>query len=209
MPQGCFVPDASKSSLPFGKIVRCSASPSWPSLGVANLCQKYADLELTKTCFVKGSWADMDTAWLGTLCQAKHKIVFKLPGSQVWYCAGHSWRDTAVLAFPMRTGTMATCNLQYFEFDLPLKEPVFLTVSSIEDTLAMSVTFRSPVWQWSQEASNGPGQARILAFPSAQHGPEPIMRVFCKAGFLELGQGNLADLCQACWCSGLQGQLPV
>ena len=55
----------------------------------------------------------------------------------------------------------------------------------------MSVTFRSPVWQWSQEASKGPGQARILAFPSAQHGPEPIMRVVARQAFWSLGKATL------------------
>lgn len=172
LPGSAFQPvDKPAGDFPIGQIVSTVQKSPWYSPSAANWSQAHADLALLRDVSISGSWASLSTAWLGVLCQRKHKILLRRGsgGSEQWF-ALHHWSDSAVLVWPALAILLPDSTDICYVPDLRVHAPCLLPVVELSTWEALSFQWRSPAWQ-------------LHHYPAlATGGLEPAIRAFGKTG---------------------------
>ncbi len=153
IPNEAFSPcDKNSSSVDFSSVVSTDASAPWWSPPAGNMNAPAADVPMVVEASERDDWDVINRAWVGEVGDLKHRLVVRLPdlgsAGHTWYLAMHSFPKSSVLLWPVEKRILEG-GVVNFHLLTEVSEPKLRPLYTLgEGTLAASVKWRSPVWQF-------------------------------------------------------------
>ena len=183
-------------SVPVSEIASTSQTPSWYSVGAAEVSRVHADLELFREAHrSRNHRVVAERAWLGQLCDWSHQIAIRRVKPEVgqWMIPLHHWSTSAVLVVPCERLEMPGSDGKFwFQLkDVP-RVPELVVMCDLADWECSAFSFRSPCWQQVEThavAAVLPPMIRRVESIS----PRKIQEVAAACGFWSLGKMFMSE----------------
>ena len=144
-----FEADPSKCSLDLSHVVSTSCKTPWTTHGPDDVSRSVADLQMVVQLNHGPGFPRMEFAWIGEICDWTHHLAISKAGKpNEWYIPLRHYSDSAVLCAPTQKVVFPGSDHDYFfRTSSSPTEPLYITITSLDDWMAYSYTWRSPTWQ--------------------------------------------------------------
>ena len=188
------------ASMDFGKIVT-SGQPTWYSPSATNCNTPHADLALLRSAAAERSFAALDDAWLGEFFSAAHRFAFcqslrqageASHADDTWFIALWQWPHSAVLAWECVLKKVPGTDVEYLELSLAQTEPALVSIFTLKNVFAATITWRSWLWQYLSFESWRPTlDVAVRPFLGEQ---KPLIELAAECAFWNMSRTQLVHI---------------
>jgi hypothetical protein len=192
--QDAFVANEDRCSVPVGDIVSSKQTPDFTTCGAENLCRSIVDLQVMRDLERGAGFQRFDACWLGGMCIWEHNLAMRKVGFEdSWVLPLNHWSDSGIYGWPIKREQFAGYEQFYYVPQRGLRKQHLLSVTNLDEWLAVSFEWRSPAWQF----VTVPDAYRVLA-PAVRRVScdpvEPLLKVAARRGFWKLDKAFLTQL---------------
>ena len=149
LPQEAFERPAVQESMPFLEAQGKNQTAAWYSPGASGLGVSTADTWLIRDCFLKDQWANMRTAWHGSIFTSKRQLVFQKRTEKAYtFIALKHYVNSCCLVWPCTFKHIARAHIQLVVPDKQLSSPMLIPVTSLLSYDVWQYKFRSYLGMW-------------------------------------------------------------
>lgn len=176
-------------------IVGTNSRPKWYSSKAEDIGRIFADGQLYLDAKTVGQPSIVETAWLGALCAAGHRLLIRKKAPDApWFFAMHHFSGSAVAVWPAVVKRFEGYAIEYAEF-APLGEIRLVSVVNLQDYEGSAFVWRSPTWQF-VNMPNARGSLPPAVRPVLISKPEALHAVGARHAFWKLEVAWLKKLAE-------------